>query len=338
MEKKKRIIIFSHENDIDGLGSIILGKLAFNEIDYDLSSNVNVLETKFRTMLENGELNKYDNIYITDLALYSPSVELVKKDYELSRKVLVFDHHRSAINDGYNKYDFSNIVEVDEAGRKMCGTNLFYEYLISKGLITRTPALDEFVELTRLEDTWEWKNNQDKGTKAHDLAILFNVIGIEQYIDIMYKKLSTKETSFDLTSEEETIINNKKSEYLALLEQIWSNSELFKDESNNDYSAVYAGYEYRNELGEYVRSLSIKDLKYLVIIALEKGEFGQKSYRSIEDAFDVGKIAESHGGNGHPAAASVNITKEQREYALKLREISNRDSLEYLVKSSYRKK
>ena len=60
MEKKKRIIIFSHENDIDGLGSIILGKLAFNEIDYDLSSNVNVLETKFRTMLENGELNKYD--------------------------------------------------------------------------------------------------------------------------------------------------------------------------------------------------------------------------------------------------------------------------------------
>ena len=28
-------IIFSHESDIDGLGCIVLGKLAFQDIDYE---------------------------------------------------------------------------------------------------------------------------------------------------------------------------------------------------------------------------------------------------------------------------------------------------------------
>ena len=112
----------------------------------------------------------------------------------------------------------------------------------------------------------------------------------------------------------------------------------FKDELNNDFAAVFASYEVRNELGEYVRRLNINNLKYLVLIALEKGAFGQKSYRAIANGFDVGKIAEAHGGNGHPAAASVNITEEQKKFALILRKTSNRESIEYLVNSSYAEK
>lgn len=33
MKKQEKVIIFSHENDIDGLGNIILGKIAFGEIE-----------------------------------------------------------------------------------------------------------------------------------------------------------------------------------------------------------------------------------------------------------------------------------------------------------------
>lgn len=336
MGNYKKVIIFSHENDIDGMGSIILGKIAFGEIDYVLSSNVDILEARFRKMIENKGLSKYDSIYVTDLALYTPAVDLVKKDHELSSKVLVFDHHRSAINAGYNNYDFTTIIEVDNTGRKRSGTDLFYEFLLSKNLINRTHALDELVELTRLEDTWEWKNSGNIGIKAHDLAILFNALGIEEYLGMMCSKLSTCIADFSFTEEEKNIINNKKNEYLALLKQIWDEAESFKDEFGNDYYAVYAGYEFRNELGEYVRKLSIKNLKYIVIVALEKGKFGQKSYRTIEANFDVGKIAESHGGGGHPEAASVNITEEQKKHALVLRKKSKRDSLEYLVNSSYK--
>ena len=335
MGKQEKVIIFSHENDIDGLGNIVLGKIAFGDVDYVLASNVNVLEAKFRERLENGSLYQYDRIFVTDLALYDPSLEMVSKDPVLSRKVLVFDHHKSAINEGCDRYDFTTIMEVDENGVKRCGTDLFYAYLCSAGLLLRTKALDEFVELTRLEDTWEWKKTGEQGLKAHDMAILFNGIGIDSYIKSMFIKVHTNDSFIQFTEKEKNIIADKKAEYLATLQRIWNEAEYFVDEYENKFAGVFADYEYRNELGEYVRGLNENGLKYLVLIALEKGAFGQKSYRAIANGFDVGKIAEAHGGNGHPAAASVNITEEQKEKSLILRKTNKRDSIKYLIQSSY---
>ena len=108
------------------------------------------------------------------------------------------------------------------------------------------------------------------------------------------------------------------------------------DDEGNGYH--YLWYSFSNdvkELTEYAKDLNIENLKYLIIVALDKGSFGQKSYRSIDEGFDVGKIAEAHGGSGHPAAAGVNITEKQKEYALVLRKNSNRESLYYLVNSNY---
>ena len=31
-----KVLIFSHKNDIDGMGNVILAKLAFQEVDYKL--------------------------------------------------------------------------------------------------------------------------------------------------------------------------------------------------------------------------------------------------------------------------------------------------------------
>jgi hypothetical protein len=332
----EKCLIFSHESDIDGLGSIILGKIAFGEIDYVLVPSVASLENKFRELLEYGELDKYDSIYVTDLTLYNPSAYLVKNNPNIAKKVLVFDHHKTAINDGYSKYDFMSIVEEDNTGKRRCGTDLFYEFLLSNNLIDKITSIDDFVELTRLEDTWEWKKNGEIGEKAHDLAILFNIIGVDEYINKMYSKLVNLKETFEFDEDEKSIIKKKKEDYLKQLQQLWSESETFIDELNNKFSAVFAGYEYRNELAEYVRTLGIDGLKYLIIIALEKGNYGQKSYRSIEESFDVGRIAEEHGGGGHPSAASVNITKEQKEYALTLKNNNKRASLEFLVNSSYK--
>ena len=335
MKKQEKIIIFSHENDIDGIGNIILGKIAFGEIDYVLASNVNILEKKFRERLEKGLLLNYDKIFITDLALYNPSLDMVSKNHELSKKVLIFDHHKTAIKEGCGKYSFTKIIESDENGRKRCGTDLFYEFLCSNGLLSKTKVLDEFVELTRLEDTWEWKNTGDQGLKAHDLAILLNELGINDYIKSIILKIKNKGNSFEFTETEKNIINEAKAEYLKALQRIWSEAEYFVDEDKNKFAGVYADYEYRNELAEYVKEISSNNLKYIIIIALEKGLFGQKSYRSIDDDFDVGKIAEAHGGNGHPKAASVNITREQKLNSLDLRKINQRDSIKYLVDSKY---
>lgn len=328
----EKIIIFSHENDIDGIGAIVLGKVAFGDIDYVLASNVYALEAKFREKLEDGSLYQYDWIFITDLALDNPSLKIVSEDPILPDKVLVFDHHKSAIDAELNKFYFTRIrVEVD--GIQTCGTKLFYEYLVGEKYIQKTPSLDEFVELTRLEDTWEWKTSGDLGLKAHDMAILFNVIGIDGYIDSMLKKVLN--SSVEFTEEEQEAIALEKERYLKKLQEIWSSAECFTDEYKNRFAAVFAEYGLRNELGEYVRGLSGIDIAYLIIVALEKGDYGQKSYRSIAPGFDVNEIAQAHGGGGHPAAASVNITKGQREKALTLRRINPREALEYLANSSY---
>lgn len=151
----------------------------------------------------------------------------------------------------------------------------------------------------------------------------------------MYTKL--KEKNFDLNEKEKEIIAKEYKRIEEEVEKAWSEASFFNDENNNPYVILYAYYELRNELGEYVRKLNIEGLKYLIMVALKNGVISQKSYRSIESGFDVGKIAEAHGGNGHPAAASVGITDEQRKNALELMQESKSKSLKYLADSTFKK-
>lgn len=326
-----KVIIFSHESDIDGLGCIVLGKLAFNEMDYVLMPNIEKLELTFRSYLENHKLDDYDMIYITDLALYDPSLTMVSKS-SIKEKIFVFDHHKRALDDNMNRYPFTRIIEEDENGKR-CGTDLFFEYLSQKNLLTPINSLKEFVEFTRLEDTWEWKKSGKLGEQAHDLAIFFNSVGVENYISSMTKKLSNNKENFSFSDEEKSIIQNRKNEYEDKLSNIMLNAEYFQDLNGNKYGVVYANYEYRNELAEYIiDKKNPYSIEYLIIVAMDKGEFGQKSYRSIDESFDVNEIAMNHGGGGHQGAASVNITKDQKEKSLIL---SKRESLKYLAESRY---
>lgn len=135
----EKIIIFSHEGDIDGLGCIVLGKLAFKEIDYVLMPNVEKLELSFREYIESGNFDRYTRIYVTDLALYDPSLTMVAES-SLKDKVKVFDHHKRAIDDQMNRYSFTKIVEEDEKGKR-CGTELFYEYLDEIHLINKNKVI-----------------------------------------------------------------------------------------------------------------------------------------------------------------------------------------------------
>ena len=326
-------IIFSHESDIDGLGCIVLGKLAFQDIDYILVPNIEKLEQVFRKYIDSNTFEKYERIYVTDLALYNPSLTLVSNS-PLKNKVLIFDHHQRAIDDKMNIFDFTTIVEEDEHGKK-CGTQLFYEYLVHNNFIDSTNAIKEFVELTRLEDTWEWKKAGTIGKKAHDLAILFNALGIEKYISTMQLKLLDNPKAFEFSKEELSLIQDKKNKYNELLKEIMTNAEYFLDDNDNKFGAVFADYEYRNELAEYIENNGNKEnIKYFIVIAMNKGQFGQKSYRSIDKDFDVNKVAVLHGGGGHKGAASVNITEEQKAKVLTL---SKKDGLKYLADCKFTK-
>ena len=148
----------------------------------------------------------------------------------------------------------------------------------------------------------------------------------------MFNKLNNNTEEFNFDDEELNLIENKKKDYNKLLKEYIDSILYLYDEFNNKFGILYANYEYRNEIAEYIRNMGNPvDIKYVIIVAMDKG-FGQKSYRTITDGFDVNEIAELHGGGGHPNAASVNITKEQRDEAKTLDE---KESLKYLAKCQY---
>ncbi len=322
-----KILLLSHESDIDGLGCVVLAKLAFTNLDYKLVPNVRSLEMIFQEYLDSKKLEQYDTIFITDLPLIDFAVNN-SAEMILKKKVHVFDHHSMSIEDQMNRYAYTKMVAEDEKGKK-CGTELFYEYLKDKNLIQSNDSLNEFVELTRLEDTWEWKKSGEKGLKAHDLAILFNSLGVGNYISGMLTKLLNHPTCFSFDVEENYMIQKKKEEYDIFLGSILKNAEYFLDEKNNKFGIVLADYEYRNELAEYIKRIGNPEkIKYFITVALERGTYGQKSYRSIIEEFDVMEVAILHGGGGHKNAAAVNMTEEEQEVALTL---SKKEKLKYLA-------
>ena len=328
-----KVLIFSHGSDVDGMGSVVLSKLAFDKVDYVLSPGFGELEPVFRSYIESGKLYEYDMVYITDLPLFQPSLDMVANDSKLKDRVLIFDHHNGSLAEGCGIYDFENINEIGDDGKKTCGTELFYRYLCNKGYLKRNEILDEFVELTRLEDSWDWKEDTRYGIKAHELAILFNSFddtGV--YIDSMASKLSLCEV-FNYTDTEKNLIQLKKDEYDQIIKSYMDEAEYFIDEDGNKFCAVFAKYEYRNEITEYIeRTGNPNDVEYAIIVALDRGANGKKSYRSVMNRVDLNLIAVRHGGGGHPDAASVTVSKEQKEMSLTLKK---RDALEYLVNSVY---
>lgn len=325
-----KVLLCSHESDADGIGAVVLAKIAFDNLDYKLFQDPNDLEIKFRKMIVNGELDDYDRIYITDLSLLEPSISMVN-DSNLRDKLLVFDHHQRGIELGLRKYPFTTIIEEDESGKR-CGTELFYRYLVKNGLIPDKKSIETFVEYTREEDTWDWKDNGEEGKKAHMLSTLFNIYGREKYADLMYNKLINND-EFYYTDDEMLVISDKISEYNRVLNKLTDEMECFIDSFGNKYGVLFSEYQYRNEIPEFIMDKGNPwDVKYVIIVAMDKGEFGQKSYRRIDDTIDCNKIAMLHGGGGHVGSAAVSITKEQNK---KVKSLDKKEALEYIVNSSY---
>ena len=323
-------LIFSHESDIDGLGCVVLAKLAFKEVDYVLEHNPQYLEPVVREYYESNKLENYERVFITDLALEEPALTMIAES-PISKKLQVVDHHQRAINLNLNRYPFTTIIEEDT--KRRCATELFYEYLVNNKYLKPTKALDDFTEMTRLEDTWTWKEYKEFGIQAHDLAILHTIIGKEKYIDNMYKKL-IEQDEFSFTKEEQEQINLKKEKTNKYIQDTLPTLEYFIDEDNNKYAVGFIDYEYRNEITEYIISNNNpNNIKYIIIVAMEKGKYGQKSYRSVVDDFNVNNVAMKHGGGGHPKAAAVNITQEQNE---KIKNMSKKEALEFIANASYK--
>ena len=161
-----KVLLFTHEQDIDGMGSVILGNMAFKHFDY-VPCKTFEIDINFKKYIDNGKIYDYDLIFVTDLCLHEPILTFIDNDKILRNKVLVLDHHKTEITNA--KYDFVNVVLECSKG-PTSGTYLFYEYLINKKFLERKLVLEELVEWTRQYDTWDWVKYDNK--KARMLHLL----------------------------------------------------------------------------------------------------------------------------------------------------------------------
>ena len=301
---KMKVLIFSHISDIDGMGGVILAKLAYQNVDYVLTETFD-LQHKIDEYMASGKIYDYDLVYVTDVWLEEPTLSKVANNSKLKDKFLLFDHHESAIDEGFDKYPFTTIRIKDELG--LCsGTSLFYEYLIKENILKESKGISRFVELTRRYDTWEWKNIYND-EMAHELTLLFYVLGCDGYINLIYNKIKENNLEFEFNEIENTLINNKKKQILEKVSNY--KDKIFVKEINGlKAGIVFIDYEYRNDLVEYLRNFDLS-IDIIMMVAMDKGTI---SYRSISGVA-VRSIAESFGGKGHDYAAASPISKEVQE-------------------------
>ena len=291
-------LLFTHGADIDGMGNAILAKLAFENIDIIYARNVSDLETKFLNEYNSGNLYNYDIVYITDLSLKKEIADKVYNDDKLKDKLYIFDHHETALASGLNEYNNTN-VHVELNGIKTCGTELYYNYLKDNGYLEDSTAISEFVEKVRREDNWEWEKYND--ILAHDLAILFNAVGINRFVDSMVALLKEEKDSFELNENLSNEVNNKKEKIKLAIE---SSKRFVRKELIDGIKTliVFITYEYRNDVADYFKKNNDIDYDVVAMIALDNDQI---SIRSLKSNNYARILAEKYGGGGHDTAAAI---------------------------------
>jgi len=295
LNNSKKIII-SHISDIDGMGSAILGFLAFKNIDYCL---IEVSEQQ--EMLDFIKRTDYEEIYICDIGMENSIGDEINN---LNKNIKLFDHHESHMY--VNKYNFAT-VEVMLNNRKTCGTELFFDYLIKHDLLIPNKATAEFVELIRSSDTWDWF--RDNNTDANDLSSLFTVLKPIDFINYFVHNLPEL-NRFEFSEEHKYLIELRKKEIDEL--KLTCNKAMIKIEFENLIAGTVFSDRHSSIIGNYLCGNNEIDLA-MVINLLES----KVSLRS-EGEMDVSKIAQKYGGGGHKNAAGFSLNKESKKYLLKI--------------------
>ena len=77
---------------------------------------------------------------------------------------------------------------------------------------------------------------------------------------------------------------------------------------------LFIDYQYRNEIGEYLRENKY-DVDFVMMIALDRGVV---SYRSVKSGVSVRQVAEYFNGKGHDVAATNPIVEDKLQSIIEL--------------------
>lgn len=293
------VLLFTHSEDIDGIGCAILAKQTFADCMVIPTKTFNV-NKNVGEAIKSGLINEFDKIFVTDICIKEPLLSEINSNPNLKGKIVVIDHHKSEITEGNDKYDFVSIT-LEKDGRKESGTSLFYQFLVDNYGLISSPILEQLVEWTRQYDVYDWvqTNNQN----ARKLHILFEMLGYDKYYELISAKLNNQ-ASISFNEYEEEVITTYFNNFNNDMKSIVNGMQVVLLEIDGIFykvGYVNCPYKYRNDINDYIKNTgNLNDIDIVGMIITDRDTV---SYRQIKEV-DVSKVAEYFGGKGHFAASS----------------------------------
>lgn len=313
----KKIKAIVH-NDLDGVVSYIVLAYYFGAENINVSfADYSSIDKVVSDSLDNSD--EYSKIYLADISVKNE--EIISRIEEFNShsncKIKLIDHHATALD--LNKYSWAN-VSVELNGRLTCGAELVLEYCKQSGFKpykkntsnaclatgdsdSKKVTLDEFVELTRRYDTWEW-NTKYNDTVAKELNDLLFLIGVTKFKTIFTSRIvgSDKFELFDI--KDRTLLEQRQEEI----------DEYIKKMKTRIYPATIQGFSagvvfaenFTSELGNKLAEMN-PEYDFILIVKMSSGKM---SLRTIKDDVDVSAIAKKFGGGGHVKASGASFDKK----------------------------
>lgn len=287
------------DSDLDGLGCAIAAKVAFGEKADVVYCSYRNLNQRVESFIENPE-NKDEEIYITDLSVNEAVEKKLAQRYQSGHPIRVIDHHVTALH--FNEYEWGSIKVEYESGKKTCATSLFYDFLVAHGFIKGNVALEEFVDMVRQYDTWEWELNDNVSAKR--LNDLFYIKDRETFEEEILRRITENPDSFSLTETENMILDLEDQKIERYIHS--KNRQLVQTFVDEYCIGIIYAEQYLSELGNALNKLN-PHLDMIVLMNMSGKKIG---FRTIYDQVNVAAFAKKYGGGGHPKASGCELTKE----------------------------
>ncbi|WP_404359177.1 oligoribonuclease [Cytobacillus firmus] len=290
--------LYTH-NDLDGVGCGIIARIAFGK-DVEVRYNsVMGLDYQIEKLLKNEKNIKDDFLMITDLSVNDENLIRLDDLAKGGGNVRLIDHHKTALH--FNDYSWGRVKVQYEDGRLTAATSLLYEYLQEHEMIQPSQALDEFVELVRQYDTWEWDQNEN--IKSKNLNDLFFMISIEEFEEKMTERIMSSDT-FEFDEFEQKLLDMEEEKIERYVRR--KKREMIQTFIGEYCTGIVHAESYHSELGNELGK-EYPHIDYIAILNLG----GKKiSFRTIHDHVDVSAVAGKFGGGGHAKASGCSMGKD----------------------------
>lgn len=312
--------LFTHA-DLDGIACYIVAKMyieyAGETLDVHVCDYDNINENLI-SFMDGSEWHEEDYVIISDI---SPDGRTARKiENFMSNEnvdVVMLDHHPSA--EKYNGYVWSKVYTEYSNGLKTSGASLVYDWfnrlnyfennskddcyyeIYKKTMNVKAGALEEFVDLVRCHDTWEWKTNKEIGEKARQLNMLFSRKDNVEFIESVLRNYIIDRDHFpEYTPEDQQIIQN------VIRYEKKCYDEAFRTLRVIPKDGYIVGVCFGGHATSIVCDMLLENYKSIDYIININTTYRKLEFRTLRDDIDLGKdIASQYGGGGHPKAAGA---------------------------------